>query len=299
MQVRACGLNHLDLWVLKGTPGLPIRFPCIPGGDIAGEVAALGAGVSGIAVGARVLIDPEMSADPVHNEVLGEHMNGGFCEWIAVRASNLIPLPAGVSFTDAAALPIAYGTAWRMLQARGCVQPGETVVILGASGGVGVACLQIAKLLGATVYAISTAAEKCARLRDLGADETIDAAREDFSAAVWRLTEKRGADVMINFTGGDTWMPSIRLLKRHGRLLNCGATAGFTVATDLRYLWRREIQVLGSNSWERSDLVDLLQLVESRRLAPVIHRTYPLADARAAMAELRDRRAVGKIVVTP
>ncbi|MSO93535.1 MAG: hypothetical protein EXQ86_09085 [Rhodospirillales bacterium] len=299
VRVRACGLNHLDLWVLKGMPGLPVSFPRIPGGDIAGEVAAVGPNAGGIAVGTPVLIDPEMSGDPVHNEVLGEHLNGGLCEQIAVRASNLIPLPRGVSFEDAACLPIAYGTAWRMMVRRGRVRAGESVVILGASGGVGVACLQIAKLLGATVYAVSSSDEKLARLRALGADETINGAAADFSAAVWALTRKRGADVVINFTGGDTWMPSVRLLKRHGRLLNCGATAGFAVNTDLRYLWRREIAILGSNSWERGDLDELLAMVADRRLRPVIHKIFPLHEARAAMAALRDRKAVGKIVVMP
>ena len=299
VRVHACGLNHLDLWVLKGMPGLPVDMPRIPGGDIAGEVEARGDGVSGWRPGDRVLVDPELGDDPAHNRVLGEHVDGGLCERIAVPAENLVRLPDAVSFVQAACLPVAYGTAWRMMGERGRVKAGERVLVLGASGGVGTACVQIGRLLDATVYAAAGSDEKLARLRDLGADHGINYAKEDFSRAAWHMTGKRGMDVIVNFTGGDTWVPSIRALARHGRLLTCGATAGYDPRTDIRYIWRREVTIVGCNSWERDDLTTLLDMVATGRLEPVVHATFPLCRARDAMAELRERRVIGKVIVVP
>ena len=293
--VRACGLNYLDIFVRRGMPGLPVQMPRIPGGDISGVVADVGAGVRRDWIGRRVLVDPHIKP----GGALGEHDHGGLCERIAIDAENLIALPDDVSFEDAAALPIAYGTAWRMMRTRGQVRAGETVLILGASGGVGTACVQIAKNAGARVIACASSAGKLERLRVLGADELIDYTHEDFSARAWELTGRRGCDVIVNYTGGDTWVPSLRALARHGRLLTCGATAGFDPRTDIRYIWRREVNVVGANGWTRTDLEELLEEVRHGRIRPIVDRVFPLAEAREAMRVVEEREVFGKVLVQP
>jgi len=293
--VRACGLNYLDIFVRRGMPGLPVQMPRIPGGDISGVVADVGAGVGRDWIGRRVLVDPHIKP----GGALGEHDHGGLCERIAIDAENLIALPDDVSFEDAAALPIAYGTAWRMMRTRGQVRAGETVLILGASGGVGTACVQIAKNAGATVLACASSAAKLDRLRALGADHLIDYTREDFSARAWELTGRKGCDVIVNYTGGDTWVPSLRALARHGRLLTCGATAGYDPPTDIRYIWRREANIVGANGWTRTDLEELLEEVRHRRIRPVIDRVFPLEESREAMRIVEDREVFGKVLVRP
>ena len=293
--VRACGLNYLDIFVRRGMPGLPVQMPRIPGGDISGVVADVGAGVRRDWIGRRVLVDPHIKP----GGALGEHDHGGLCERIAIDAENLIALPDDVSFEDAAALPIAYGTAWRMMRTRGQVRAGETVLILGASGGVGTACVQIAKNAGATVLACASSAAKLDRLRALGADHLIDYTREDFSARAWELTGRRGCDVIVNYTGGDTWVPSLRALARHGRLLTCGATAGYDPPTDIRYIWRREVNIVGANGWTRPDLEELLEEVRHGRIRPIIDRVFPLEESREAMRIVEDREVFGKVLVRP
>ena len=293
--VRACGLNYLDVFVRRGMPGLPVQMPRIPGGDISGVVAEVGAGVGREWIGRRVLVDPHIKP----GGALGEHDHGGLCERIAIDADNLIALPDDVSFEDAAALPIAYGTAWRMMRTRGQVRAGEIVLILGASGGVGTACVQIAKNAGATVIACASSASKLDRLRALGADHLVDYTREDFSARAWELTRRKGCDVIVNYTGGETWVPSLRALARHGRLLTCGATAGYDPPTDIRYIWRREVNIVGANGWTRSDLEELLEEVRQGRIKPVIDRVFPLEQSREAMRVLEDREVFGKVLVRP
>ena len=295
VEVKACGLNYLDVFVLQGMPGLPVTMPRIPGGDIAGVVHSVGAGVNREWIGRRVLIDPHIKP----HGALGEHANGGLCERIAVLAENLIPMPDAVSFEQAASLPIAYGTAHRMMITRGRVQAGELVLILGASGGVGTGCVQIAKNLKARVIACASSPEKLRRLTELGADHVIDYTREDFSEKAWELSGRRGVDVLVNYTGGNTWVPSLRTLARHGRLLTCGATAGFDPQTDIRYIWRREINIVGANGWTREDLEALLLEVERGSIKPVIDRVLPLADAAEAMRLLLDREVFGKVIVAP
>jgi alcohol dehydrogenase len=295
VEVKACGLNYLDIFVLHGMPGLPVEMPRIPGGDISGVVSAVGNGVAREWLGRRVLVDPHIKT----GGALGENDNGGLCERIAVPAENLIGLPDGVTFEQAAALPIAYGTAYRMMITRGHVQPGETVLILGASGGVGTGCVQIAKNLRAVVIACASSAEKLRRLKELGADHVIDYTKEDFSKRAWEITGKKGVDVLVNYTGGDTWVPSLRTLARHGRLLTCGATAGFDPRTDIRYIWRREVNIVGCNGWTRDDLVKLVTEVERGSIVPIIDRIFPLAESREAMRVLEDREVFGKIIIVP
>ena len=293
--VKACGLNYLDIFVLQGMPGLPVTMPRIPGGDISGVVHSVGAGVAREWVGRRVLIDPHIKP----GGALGEHANGGLCERIAIEAENLIHMPDAVTFEQAASLPIAYGTAYRMLITRGQLKAGELVLILGASGGVGTGCVQIAKNLKARVIACASSPEKLKRLKELGADHVIDYTKEDFSKVAWELSGKKGVDVLVNYTGGDTWVPSLRALAKHGRLLTCGATAGFDPKTDIRYIWRREVNIIGANGWTREDLEALLVEVERGTIKPIIDRVLSLADSAEAMRILQDREVFGKVIVTP
>jgi alcohol dehydrogenase len=272
-----------------------VEMPRIPGGDISGVVHSVGDGVGRQWVGRRVLIDPHIK----HGGALGEHANGGLCERIAVDADNLIAMPDAVTFEQAASLPIAYGTAYRMLITRGHLQPGELVLILGASGGVGTGCVQIAKNLKARVIACASSASKLKRLQELGADYVIDYTKEDFSRRAWEISGKKGVDVLVNYTGGDTWVPSLRTLARYGRLLTCGATAGFDPKTDIRYIWRREVNIVGANGWTRQDLEALLTEVERGSIKPIIHAVYPLAASREALRVMEDREVFGKIIVTP
>ncbi len=295
VQVKACGLNYLDIFVRRGMPGLPVELPRIPGGDIAGIVEAVGAGVDRAWIGKRVLVDPHLKT----GGALGEHANGGLCEKIAVDGDSLIAMPDNVSFAQAAAIPIAFGTARRMMMTRGQVQKGELVLVLGASGGVGVGCVQIARDLGATVIACASSADKLERLRKLGAHHLIDYSKENFSKAAWAISGKKGVDVCINFTGGDTWVPSIRAVRSQGRILTCGATAGYDPKEDLRFIWVREVNILGSNGWRRDDIEWILTAVSEKRFDPCVDRVFPLAEAVEAMRTLEDRRILGKVIVTP
>lgn len=293
VRVAACALNHLDIFVRRGMPGLPIPLPHISGGDIAGTVVDVGEGGNPKLVGRSVLVDPA-----IEGQAIGEDLPGGLAEYVVAPLENLIVLEEPARLVDFAALPIAYGTAHRMLHTRAGIRAGETIAILGASGGVGVACVQLATRAGLRVIAGTGSAAKVARLRELGADDVVNTSEADWSGAVWRLTGKKGADVVVDYSGRETWPGSIRCTTRGGRLVTCGATTGYDAVTDLRYVWRREIDIRGSDGWTRPDLETLVHLVAEGELAPVIHRVYPLADVREGLAELEDRRAFGKVVVT-
>jgi alcohol dehydrogenase len=293
VRVAACALNHLDIFVRRGMPGLPIPLPHVSGGDVAGWVEEVGEGAADLA-GTAVLIDPA-----VGDGAIGETLPGGLAEYVVVPVENLIPLPDAERLVAFAALPIAYGTAYRMIVTRARLAAGETIAILGASGGVGVACVQFAKRIGARVIACTSSDEKARRLRELGADETINMLEEDFSAAVWKLTGKRGADVVVDYSGRDTWPGSIRCTTHGGRIVTCGATTGYDVTTDLRYVWRRELNILGSDGWTRDDLLEVVALVARGEVDAVVQATYPLSRVREAIAELEERRAFGKVVVVP
>jgi alcohol dehydrogenase len=296
VRVAACALNHLDVFVRRGMPGVSIPLPHTTGGDIAGWVEELGEGVTGPPIGTSVLVDPA-----VPEGALGENRPGGLAEYVVVPAANLIPLAGDdvERLVAVAALPIAYGTAQRMLFDRARLQPGETVAVLGASGGVGVACVQLAKRAGATVIAISSSEAKGERLRALGADTVVVAPDGEFGKPLWAATNKQGADVVVDYSGQATWPQSIRATKRHGRLVTCGATSGHDAVTDLRYVWVREIDIRGSDGWTRPGLLELARLVEAGELEPVLHGVFPLSRSRDALAELEERRAFGKVVVLP
>jgi len=295
VRVLACALNMLDVFVRRGMPGVHLNLPHIPGGDIVGVVDVLGDGAAGPAPGTQVLVDPS-----VNRKALGEDLPGGLAEYVVAPAQNAIPLD--VPAADApkyAALPIAYGTARRMLVSRAGLAPGETLVVLGAAGGVGVACIQLGKALGARVIACSSSRAKLGELGKLGADELVDTSAGEFGAQVWDLTGRTGADVVVDYLGADTWPQSIRAVRRGGRLVTCGASTGFLAETDLRYVWTRELSILGSDGWSREDLLELVADVRDGLLAPVIHRVYPLSRVREAIADVEERRAVGKVVVVP
>ncbi|HEX5321424.1 MAG TPA: zinc-binding dehydrogenase [Stellaceae bacterium] len=302
IKVGAASLNFHDVFTRRGMPGIKVPLPVVPGLDMAGEVTALGPEVSGVSVGARVLVNPIWPGIGL----MGEMRDGGLAEYCVVSAPQLVPMPDGVSFAEAAAIPVAYGTAHRMLTANGPIEPGQKVLVLGASGGVGTACVMIAKLAGAEVIAAAGTEEKLQRLKELGADHLINYTTTDFVRELhgrYGRPERRsydgGVDMVVNYTGGDTWVPSLRVLKRGGRLMVCGATAGYAPAEDLRYVWSFELKILGSNSFSRSDLVTLLDLAASRRLVPVIDRIMPLSQGREAISLLEDRQVFGKIVVQP
>lgn len=290
--VHACGLNHLDIFVRRGMPGKPVPLPFISGADVAGRVAALGEGVDGPPVGTRVLLDPAVPAG-----ALGEDVPGGFAEYVVAPAENAIVLPERVPFAQAAALPMAFGTAWRMLVTRGELRAGERVLILGASGGVGTAAVQIAELAGAYIYATTSSDRKGERLLDLGADEVIRYDEVSFEEEVWRRTGKRGVDLVVEGTGEATWRGSLRAVRRGGRIVTCGATTGFDARTDLRYVWTREITIRGSDGWRREELETVLALCFEGRLRPVIDRVLPLEELGRAQRAMEDRELVGKAVL--
>jgi alcohol dehydrogenase len=294
VRVYACGLNHLDVFVRRGMPGFPVTTPFISGGDIAGKIAGLGPNVSGWSVGDRVTMHPV-----THEGMMGEEIPGGMAEYVRVSASNLIRIPANIDFVTAAAVPIAYGTAIRMLFEIGLIAASDLILVLGASGGVGIACLQLAKMTGARVIAAAGSPEKCARLHELGADFTIDYSKSDFSREAWTLSGKKGVDVVVNYTGGDTWIPSLRCLKPRGKLLTCGATAGFKTDNDMRFIWVRELQIRGSNGYSKENIATAIEHVAAGRVHPVISHRMPLREAREAEAVMEDRKFLGKVVLEP
>ena len=292
VRVRAVGLNHLDVFVRRGMPGFPVKTPFISGGDIVGEVAALGAQASGWRIGERVAVNP-MTPEGM----MGEAIQGGMAELVRVPATHLVRLPEPLDDVTAAAVPINYGTAHRMLHTIGALQAGELLLVLGASGGVGVACIQYGKLAGARVIAAAGSADKCERLRALGADETIDYGKEDFSRRAWQLSGKRGVDFVVNYTGGETWNPSLKTLRKGGRLVTCGATAGFEAHTDIRYVWVRELRIMGSDGYTQDDIATSLRLVAEGKLRPVVDRVLPIQQAAEGHRLLEERSVLGKIVL--
>jgi alcohol dehydrogenase len=304
VRVAVTAVNFHDIFTRRGMPGVKIELPIIVGSDIAGTVEALGEGVEPRWLGKRVLIDPVMREGDRFGMV-GETVDGGRAEFVAVRASMLLEIPAAVSFEQAAALPLAYGTAYRMMMTRGGLKAGERVMVLGASGGVGVACLQLARMVGAEVLAFASSESKMRRLEALGATHVANYVEKPFLETVReiygkpRITGTGGVDVAVNFTGGDTLPATQKCLKKHGRILCCGATAGFDLTLDARYWWTYEHTLIGSNGWEKSDLEILLGLVQSGRLLPIIDKVLPLEQTREGERLLEDREVVGKVLLKP
>src|SRR5690242_11683225 len=302
IRVRASSFNYHDVFTVRGMPGIKVPLPVVIGLDMTGEVAEVGSGVAGWKPGDRVLVNPVNKK----KGLMGEMLDGGMAEYCLVAADQLVAMPAGVSFEQAASLPVAYGTAHRMLITHKTIEKGERVIVLGASGGVGTGCVILAKLLGAHVIACASSDEKLARLKAMGADEVIDYTKTDWSK--WavekygkpqRRSYDGGVDVVVNFTGGDTWVPSLRCLKRGGKLLVCGATAGYEPKEDLRYVWSFEIEIKGSNSFYDDNLSALMDMIAKGQIKPVIDKVLPLEQAAEGLRLIQDREIFGKVVVTP
>ena len=272
IRVKASSLNYHDVMTVRGMPGIKVPLPIIIALDMAGEILEAGPGVDGWKAGDRVLVNP------LHRQrgLMGEMMHGGLAEKCLVAEHQLIRMPDGVTYEQAAALPVAYGTAHRMLVTHKTVKAGDKVLVLGASGGVGTGCVILARMLGTEVIAAASSADK-----------------------IRRLSYEGGVDVVINFTGGDTWQPSLRSVKRGGKILVCGATAGYDPKEDLRYIWSFEIQIIGSNSFYDDNLQALMDFIQQGKMKPVIDSTLPLDRAIDGLRMIENREVFGKVVVTP
>ena len=302
IRVRATSFNYHDVFTVRSMPGIKVPMPMIIGLDMAGEILDVGPGVTGWKPGDRVLVNPLNRK----KGLMGEMLHGGLAEKCLVSAEQLLRMPEKVTFEEAASLPVAYGTAHRMIVTHDTIQKGQTVMVLGASGGVGTGCVLLAKLRGAEVIACASSADKIQRLKDLGADHVINYKEVDFSK--WaiekygkpqRRTNEGGVDVVINFTGGDTWAPTLRCVKRGGKILVCGATAGYDPKEDLRYIWSFELNVIGSNSFYDENLNALMDLIQKGTLKPVIDEVLPLERAVEGLRMIENREVFGKVVVTP
>ncbi|HET7263570.1 MAG TPA: zinc-binding dehydrogenase [bacterium] len=311
VRVRACALNHLDIHVRRGIPGMKLPLPHTLGSDVAGEVAAVGPGVTSCKAGDAVVVNPGLSCghceaclsgdDNLCREyaILGEHLPGGYADLVAVPEANVLPKPARLSFREAAAVPLVFLTAWDMLVAGARVRPSETVLVWGAGSGVGSAAIQIAKEFDARVIAIAGADWKLERARALGADETINHATQQVGDEVRRLTGRRGVDVVFEHVGQATWETSLKALARGGRLVTCGSTSGFTAQTDLRYVFARKLLIRGTFMGGKGTMYEILRLVEAGRLRPVVHDARPLEDARRAHEAMERSEHFGKLVLEP
>lgn len=311
VRVRACALNRLDLWVRAGLPGVPIPLPHIPGSDVSGEIAKIGAEVTTVKAGEKVVLAPGVTCGKCaaciagrDNECpqftnLGYLVDGGSAELVRVPEANCFPYPENLSFPEAAAVPLVFQTAWHMLVTRARLEAAEDVLVLGAGSGVGSAAIQIAKLYGCRVIATAGTAEKLQRAAALGADFLINHRSERIRDRVRHFTAKRGVDLVFEHTGTATWDESVASLARAGRLVTCGATTGYEARIDLRFLFTRQLSILGSYMGTKSEFSTVLKLVAAGRLKPVLDRTFPLAETRAAHAYLESGAQFGKVVVVP
>jgi NADPH:quinone reductase-like Zn-dependent oxidoreductase len=309
VRVKAAAVNHLDIWVRKGWQGLKLSFPHVLGSDVSGVVEAVGSGAEGVKRGDEVVVNPSLGCGHCERclaghenlcrrfAILGEHVSGGMAERIAVSARNVLPKPPRLSFEEAAAVPHTFMTAWHALVERADVRPGETVLVHAAGSGVGVAAVQIAKLLGARVIATAGSDAKLEKARALGADEVVNYETQDFVKETKRLTERKGVDVVFEHVGKKTWEQSILAVGIGGRITTVGATTGYDPPTDLRHVFFRQISILGSTMGTAADLMEVLRFVGEGKLRPVVDRTLPLAEARAAQGQLADRAQFGKIVL--
>ena len=309
VRVRACALNHLDLWVRGGLPNVPIPLPHIPGSDVAGEISKIGAEVTTVRVGQKVVLAPLVSCgkcpaciSDLDNRCrqatnLGYMIDGGCAEFVRAPEVNCLPYPENLSFEEAAAIPLVFQTAWHMLVDRAQLQPGEDVLILGAGSGVGSAAIQVAKFFGARVITTAGSDVKLEKARQLGADHVINHKSQKIRDEVRRITNKRGVDVVFEHVGTATWDDSLASLALAGRLVTCGNTTGYDAKLDLRFLFSRQLSLLGSYMGVKSELHTVMKLVSTGRLKPVVDRVFPLAEAAAAHAYLESGQQFGKVVL--
>jgi NADPH:quinone reductase-like Zn-dependent oxidoreductase len=311
VKVKAVALNHLDVWVRAGWPGLKLDLPHVLGSDVAGVVDAVGAEVKDLAVGTEVLVNPGLSCGACEKclsgddvlcrkyKIIGEDVRGGYAEYLCVPRHNLLPKPSKLSFEEAACLPLTFLTAWHMLMSRAQLRPGETVLVHAAGSGVGSAAVQIAKVAGATVIATASTDAKLEQAKALGADHVINYSTSDFLEGVKQITKRRMVDVVFEHVGATTWDKSIACLPKGGRLVTCGATSGHQVSIDLRTLFYKSISLLGSTMGSKGELFRVLDLVERGQLKPVLDRVLPLAEAVKGHELLTNRASFGNVVLTP
>ncbi|HKO60658.1 MAG TPA: zinc-binding dehydrogenase [Pyrinomonadaceae bacterium] len=309
VEIKACALNHLDVWARKGLPGIKIPLPHILGNDIAGVVRSAGELVTWVKPGDEVMLHPGVSCghcieclsgrDNLCREytMLGYLRDGGYAELLAAPGVNVIPKPANLSWEEAAALPLVTVTAWHMLVTRAHVRPGEDVLVHAAGSGVGSIAIQIAKLHGARVIATASSDEKLAKARELGADDVLNYSNADWPKEVRRLTNKKGVDIVFEHTGAATWPGSIASLKTNGRLVTCGATSGYDAQTDIRQVFYRHLTILGSFMGSKAELLEAMKFVETGKIKAVVDQVLPLAEARRAHELMEDRAQFGKIVL--
>ncbi len=310
IKVRAASLNHFDLWARRGLPALQVPLPHVPGGDVVGDIAELGAGVSGLSEGTRVVVNPGLScgrcvrclsgADNLCAQfrMVGEHTWGGQAEYLAVPASNVVAAPTAIPDAELACLPTTFMTAWQMLVDKAGVRPGDVVLVIAAGSGVGAAAIQIAKIFGAHVIATASSGEKLARARSLGIDDEIDLSKESLVAGAKRIVGRRGIDITIEHAGGETFQTAVKLAAKGGRIVTCGASGDYEPSVNLRYVFWRQIAILGSTMAPKGRLHGILDLVAAGRLRGLVDRVLPLDGVREAHHALEARQVVGKVVLT-
>ena len=310
IRVKACALNHLDIWIRQGNPAYPMPLPHVSGSDIAGAVEQVGAQVDGLMVGEKVFVSPGISCWKCEQclagrdnmcriySLIGAMMHGGYAEYVKVPFRNVVPIPGNLTFEQAAAFPLVSVTASHMLFALAGLQHGETVLIMGAGSGVGMMAVQMAKLAGARVITTVGSDDKISKAVILGADAVLNHSKEKVAERVKLLTEGRGVDVVIEHIGPEVWESCLQSLAKGGRLITCGATTGAEVKLDLRYIYSRQLTIKGSYMGTRAELVKAAELMGQGRLISVIDRTYPLKEARAAQEQMLSRKFFGKIVLT-
>ncbi len=311
VQVKACSVNHLDLWIRQGIPAYHTVLPHISGCDVSGIVERVGEGGHGMTAGDRVILAPGLSCGRCDRcragqdnlcasyGIRGASTDGGYAELCCARAADAIPIPQGLSFEHAAAFPLVFLTAWHMLVGRARLQAGETVLVHAAGSGVGHAAIQIAKHLKATVYTTVGSDAKVPKANALRADEVINYQRDSFEERIQTLTRGRGVDVVVEHIGPQTWEGSLRLLAKGGRLVTCGATSGTKVPLDLRYVFSRQLTVLGSMMGTRAELDTVTQLIATQALMPVVDTVFPLREARTAQERMVNRDVFGKLILVP
>jgi len=311
VRVRACALNFLDIWVRRGWPGLKLEMPHWCGADVAGEIAALGENVTGWQVGQRVVADPgvNLSEDEYTRRgldsvsqgyhILGEHMRGGAAEYLSIPASSLAAMPDDIDFPEAAA-PLLVGlTAWRMLIHQARLRAGESVLVVGAGGGVNSIAIQLAKLAGATVYVVASNSEKADRARQLGADMVLDRSQVDWGKEIFKLTARRGVDIVVDNVGKATITKSMQAVARGGRIVIVGNTSGPQAEIDIRFIFGKQISLIGSTMGSHQDFHDILEYLWTGKVKPVIHKVMPLSEGCEAYKMMEEGSHFGKIVLTP
>ncbi|MCS7191798.1 MAG: zinc-binding dehydrogenase [Armatimonadetes bacterium] len=311
IQVRACALNHLDIWLRIGIPAYRLELPHVPGSDVAGEVVAIGDGVTNVKFGDKVIVNPNLTCGEcewckmgedsmcISFGIFGAKCWGGYAEFAKVPARNLIPMPENLTFEQAAAFPLTFLTAWHMLITRANLKPGERVLIVAAGSGVGVAAVQIAKLAGAFVIATAGTDEKCEKAKAIGADEVINHSRENIVEGVKSLTDGRGVDLVFEHVGPAVFDQCLASLAKGGRLVTCGATTGPAASFDIRFLFSRQLSIIGSMMGRTSELLTIVRLFGEGKLKPIIDRTFHLSEARKAQEVLESRNFFGKLVLVP